>query len=116
MVKSSLLWHSRKGAAPPKPVKNRPCVHACDARLSDRCSRKKRNIMRFGARFTFVLLVMFPVTAVAQKPAAPDIQVTQSSGGAATTDLGLGVIVNKGSTLQRQWVTIHDPSMPVDLF
>jgi len=37
--------------------------------------------------------------------------VTKSSGGSIKTHLSGSVVVNEGSTLQREWITVHDDSM-----
>jgi len=41
--------------------------------------------------------------------------VTKSSGGNIKTELGYGIILNKESSLEREWITIHDNSFPADL-
>lgn len=41
--------------------------------------------------------------------------IRRSSGGSIRTDLGHGIVLNKQSTLQREWITIIDPNFPVTL-
>ena len=43
------------------------------------------------------------------------LQVEELGGGSVITNLGYGIQVNKGSTLQRRWFVINDPSSPVRL-
>jgi hypothetical protein len=43
------------------------------------------------------------------------LQVEELSGGSVVTNLGYGIQVNKGSSLQRRWFVINDPSCPVQL-
>lgn len=54
---------------------------------------------------------------VATAYAAPQgaVTFTRESGGSVQTKLSSNIIVNKDSTLTREWITMHDPSMPVDL-
>lgn len=40
--------------------------------------------------------------------------MTKASGGSIKTELGMGITVNKGSTLEREWITIHQ-ALPADL-
>jgi hypothetical protein len=47
--------------------------------------------------------------------AAGGVSVTRGPGGSIKTDLGFGVVLNKESSLSREWVTIHDSSLPADL-
>lgn len=42
-------------------------------------------------------------------------EVTRSSGGSIRTDLGYNVVLNKESSLEREWITIHDDTLPVDI-
>ena len=44
-----------------------------------------------------------------------DGTVTRSSGGSIQTTLNKPFVINKESSLEREWVTIHDPSVPADL-
>ena len=41
--------------------------------------------------------------------------VTRDSGGSIKTELGYGIVLNKESSLQREWITIHDDAIPADL-
>ena len=40
---------------------------------------------------------------------------SRASGGSATTKLGYGISVNPGSSLEREWITAHDTTMPAFL-
>lgn len=55
-----------------------------------------------------LLLLLLPGTGWAQAA------VTKASGGSMKTELGMGITVNKGSTLEREWITVHQP-LPADL-
>ena len=39
---------------------------------------------------------------------------TEADGGSIQTKLGHGIVVNKGSSLRREWVAVHDNTMSVD--
>lgn len=41
--------------------------------------------------------------------------VTTSSGGSIKTELGYGIVVNEKSSLNREWITIHDSNLPIDI-
>lgn len=43
------------------------------------------------------------------------IQVAKLEGGSVVTKLGMGVSVNAGSSLVRQWIMLNDPNSPVQL-
>lgn len=67
-----------------------------------------------------VLLTNSSCTSAAQQhatppPAARPLLVTELNGGTVVTDLGYGIQVNKGSSLQRRWFTVNDPSCPMQL-
>lgn len=42
-------------------------------------------------------------------------QVTRQPGGSIGTELGYGILLNAGSSLTREWITIHDGSLPADI-
>lgn len=44
-----------------------------------------------------------------------DESVTKMSGGSIKTELGHGIVINKESSLAREWITIHDNSIPADI-
>jgi hypothetical protein len=56
-----------------------------------------------------------PVASPSAAPAKPATTVTRDSGGSVRTPLGYGIVLNKESSLAREWVTLHDPAMPADL-
>lgn len=43
------------------------------------------------------------------------VTFTRGSGGSIQTKLSSNIIVNKNSSLTREWITMHDPAMPLDL-
>jgi hypothetical protein len=43
------------------------------------------------------------------------LTVLQLSGGSNVTNLGYGIMLNKGSSLQRQWYVVNDPSSAMQL-
>ncbi len=43
------------------------------------------------------------------------LSMKRSVGGAVTTDLGYNIMVNKGSTLKREWFVIRDEAAPVEI-
>jgi len=52
-------------------------------------------------------------TSDADKPS--NASVTRASGGRITTELGFGIAVAKDSTLEREWIAVHEPSLPARL-
>ena len=42
-------------------------------------------------------------------------EVRRTDGGSIQTPLSSTIIVNKGSTLRREWITINDPSLPAEI-
>ena len=49
------------------------------------------------------------------QPSGPVGSVTRASGGPITTNLGFGIAIAKNSTLNREWIVVHHPTLPVDL-
>ena len=47
--------------------------------------------------------------------AVPKGTVTRAGGGSITTVLGYGIAIAKDSSLNREWIVVHDPTVPVDL-
>lgn len=41
--------------------------------------------------------------------------ITTASGGSIQTDLGYGITINQGSTLKREWITVQDDTIPVEI-
>lgn len=41
--------------------------------------------------------------------------ITTTTGGSIQTDLGYGISTNKGSTLTREWITVHDDAIPAEI-
>lgn len=59
--------------------------------------------------FLIIICIVSP-TVVAQVQ-----KITRSSGGSIKTELGYGIVLNSESSLEREWITIHDSSIPADL-
>lgn len=60
-------------------------------------------------RRTSVLVVLASASTWA------DVSTTKADGGSVTTVLSSGIAVNENSTLRREWVTVHDSRLPVDI-
>lgn len=59
-----------------------------------------------------------PRAAVPEEAAAAGTSagtVTRAAGGSITTKLGYGFAVAKESSLQREWIVVHQPSLPVSI-
>ena len=54
----------------------------------------------------FVVLVSNTVSAQ---------NITSGSGGSIKTELDYGIIINKESSITREWITVHDSSLPADI-
>lgn len=54
-------------------------------------------------------------TVLACTAAHAQLVVKTGEGGAVKVDLGYNVVLNKNSSLRRQWVYIHDPKAPVEI-
>ncbi len=75
------------------------------------------------AKLLPIVVALLAQISCAQKPslqvqphaARRVLQVEALDGGSVVTDLGYGIQVNKGSSLQRRWFVINDPSCPVQL-
>lgn len=46
---------------------------------------------------------------------AQAITVTRAASGSNQTNLGHGIVLNKNSSLEREWIVIHNPNMPADI-
>lgn len=68
-------------------------------------------MIRSGALAIAIAFIAVPATA--QK--TPEPTFSRETGGSIQTKLSAGISVNKDSSLQREWITMHDPSMPADL-
>jgi len=51
----------------------------------------------------------------AQEEVTPAVVVTRASGGSIRTPLGLGIVLDKDSSLVREWIAIHQAALPVRL-
>ena len=65
-------------------------------------------------KYPFVCLLVAS-SLVGQVKQAPALLVDHSDGGPVVTELGYGIAVNKGSTLHRDWISVNDPSCPVQI-
>lgn len=72
---------------------------------------------RFIASLLLTLLMSYSVLpqSVQQLARPSAATVTRDSGGTIQTDLGRGVVLNKNSSLTREWIAVHDPALPVKL-
>jgi len=66
--------------------------------------------MKFRGLGIALLLILMVQTGVFGQATT-----TRGSGGSITTKLGYGIALNEESTLQREWITVHDPSMLADI-
>ena len=48
-------------------------------------------------------------------PVRAEVTTTKKPGGYVQTNLGHGIIVNENSTLEREWIVVHDDRLPADL-
>lgn len=55
------------------------------------------------------------VTLNADEVASDRITVARADGGSITTKLGYGITVAEGSTIEREWIAIHNADSPVEL-
>jgi hypothetical protein len=62
-------------------------------------------------RIFFLVVVVFVMCSSAMAGGT----ITRGSGGSIRTDLGHNIVVNKDSSLQREWITIHHDTIPADL-
>jgi len=66
-----------------------------------------------------VLLVVaalsFLGSASPTRPQTRGATITRDSGGSVRIDLGHGIVLNKDSSLRREWITIHHQGFPADL-
>lgn len=63
--------------------------------------------------FLVVLLALLLVGQQAYSQAP--FETRSLDGGPITTDLGYNIIINKGSTLRREWIVVNDPACPLAL-
>lgn len=49
------------------------------------------------------------------KNTGPSMSVDELDGGTVVTELGYGIKVNDGSSLQRKWYVLNDPQSPVEI-
>src|SRR4051794_2073092 len=59
----------------------------------------------------FLIAGLLLQASVAHSP----VSMSRADGGSVVTDLGNGIAVNKGSSLHREWMTIHNDAMPADI-
>ncbi len=64
---------------------------------------------------TFQTVAVLGLVAVAYAAPPEAVTFTRGNGGSIQTKLSSSVILNKNSTLTREWITMHDPNMPADL-
>jgi hypothetical protein len=74
--------------------------------------------MRTQFRYAITLAVVLSIVgaASAQTPASKrEVVVTRAAGGSIQTKLSANIVVNEGSTVTREFLVLHDPSMPADV-
>ena len=76
--------------------------------LSRARSRKERPMFCHGLLASLVLLA-------AASPSQTAPTVTHDTGGPIQTPMGFGIVLNKESSLSREWIAVHDPALPADL-
>lgn len=57
----------------------------------------------------FTILIFYSVHSFSQ------LTVTKKEGGSVVTNLGMGIKLNDGSSLKREYTTINDPNCPIQL-
>jgi len=70
-------------------------------------------IMMFSSKPTSSGAAVAPSAGPAEAPHTGT--VTRADGGSITTVLGYGFAVAKDSSLKREWIAVHDPTVPADL-
>jgi len=65
--------------------------------------------MRINSRLVIVIFIII-LTSLAHGQK----RVTRSSGGSIKTKLAYGIVLNNESTLEREWITIHNSLLPAD--
>lgn len=65
--------------------------------------------------FLTVMLAAIPALSAQEPTAKKEVVVTRVSGGSIQTKLSANIIVNKESSIMREWLALHDPSMAADL-
>lgn len=73
--------------------------------------------MKFTINLLFVCFCVFSASSpiVAQNSQTPKAIVTRESGGSIQTPLGYNIVLNKESSLMREWITVHDQTLPASL-
>lgn len=61
------------------------------------------------------LVTSVAVSAQATQQGDQAVRVERATAGSMQTKLGFGITLNKSSTLSREAITLHDPSLPVEL-
>lgn len=78
-------------------------------------------ILATGLQVAFALAPLLSFITPKPKPAASPpggrsrVTSTKAAGGPMVTTLGYGFALNKGSTLVREWITLHDSVLPADI-
>ncbi len=74
--------------------------------------------MRMKAVFSATAALFIGLASVmqAQTPQPnQEVVVTRATGGSIQTRLSANIILNKQSSITREWLALHDPNMPADL-
>lgn len=68
---------------------------------------------KFNLAFVIFTLVFLTTYSFAQTNSKATI--TKESGGSIQTPLEYGIVLNKNSSLNREWITVHDESLPITI-
>lgn len=66
-------------------------------------------------RAIYVLVIAAALTVSSSAGAEDGPKVRRGSGGSIQTNLGSGIVLNKQSSLQREWIVVDDPRLPVSI-
>lgn len=62
-----------------------------------------------------LIAFLFASTLLAFGQTQPQTHVTRESGGTIQSDSSLGFPVNRGSSLMREWIAVHDDALPIKM-
>jgi hypothetical protein len=60
-------------------------------------------------------LALLIILATPLYASAQTLSVSRGNGGTVQTDLGSGIVLNKSSSLTREWITINDSRLPIQI-
>ena len=65
--------------------------------------------------YTYKKIMLLLTTLVFSVSCLAGATITKRSGGSIKTKLGYDIVINRNSSLEREWITIHDDSIPADI-